>query len=743
MKLKIKLPLCLILISLIPAAIISLLAYNTSTDVINQSKFDQLNSLKEVKRSAVIRYLQGMQDQASSMALNPAVKDSLRKFNRAFSSYASDISFNDREDSIDKLESYYNQEFINSLSLKDPSANESANDLLSTLSDNALALQEAYISKNLHPTGNKHLLSAATETAMYDFIHRDQHPYFKDYLERFGYYDIFLINPRGDIIYSVFKEVDFATSLIKGPYSNSGLAQAYQKAKALKPGSKPVVVDFQEYLPSYNAPAGFIASSVYQGSQFLGVVAFQFPIAELNEIMLERDGLGETGETYLIGSDSLMRSDSYLDPENRSVEASFRNPSEGMVITEASKAALSGTKDIKVIKDYNGNSVLSAYGPLDHQNLHWAILAEIDEKEVMSDVASLRITMILILLSTIAVTLVIAYKIAHSIIKPLGGEPEEMAGIAESIAGGDLTIELNDSDATGLYLSMVKMTGELYGMTSKIADSSHQQASAAEQLSAITLQTSTAIEQQKSSIDQVAAAINEMTATVNEVSINTQSAADASQVARRNLHAGSEEVAAAASEVEHVSKDLFSAQEEVEGIKRHADKIAGILESIKSIADQTNLLALNAAIEAARAGEQGRGFAVVADEVRSLAQNTQESTIEIESMISALQGSTEGACKVMGECSENMRDVADRALQTASNLKQSVVSVENIDDMMGQIAIASEQQTTVAEEINQQVIAINEMSDESSDATNQITSASSKLAELAGELQSLVSRFKV
>ncbi len=742
MRLKVKLLLALILIGLIPAIIISIITLQSSSQVLIDNKFDQLVSLKQVKQSAVEKYLQLLDAQSQTMSVNPTVIDGIKQFSDTFGSYAEELNVTDGNAAKFEIKDHYNREFITILREADPAATVNSDTLVRGFSINTLALQQQYISQNPNSTGNKHLLNVAPTDSNYDRVHANFHPYFRKYLEDFGYYDVFLINASGDVVYSVFKEIDYATSLVSGPYSGSGLAKAFKGALNLG-RDETFFVDFEPYLPSYNAPAGFKAAPVYSDGKVIGVIAFQFPIDRLNQIMTERDGLGETGETYLVGSDFLMRSDSYLDPVNHTVDASFRNPRLGMVKTEATRLASEGKSGIQIVIDYNDNPVLSAFGPLSHRGLEWMILAEIDEAEVMIDVNNLRLVMLGILLVSAVLILGVAYYIARSILRPLGGEPDEMSDMATQIASGDLTVEFEGDQGHGAYHAMHTMAERLRDLVSQITNASFQQSSAAEELSAIASQNSSRLGRHKQSTEQVATAMHEMSASVSEVSESTRSAADASKGARLQVSSSAENMVEVGEEIQSASKNLFDAKEKVEHLKDYAHQIASILESIKGIADQTNLLALNAAIEAARAGEQGRGFAVVADEVRSLAQNTQNSTEEISNMITTLQQGTDEACGVMNTCVDNMNLVSDRALSTASNLDQVVSSTQQVDDMMTQIAGASVQQSSVAEEISQKITELNDMSNQGTDASSQVHIASQELARLSAALQELVGNFKV
>ncbi len=202
--------------------------------------------------------------------------------------------------------------------------------------------------------------------------------FFEYYMAEYGYYDLFLIDPDGQIFYTVAKEADYQTNLLNGAYKDSNLGELFRKVSQQEGAA---LVDFAAYAPSNGDPAAFIAKRIMNGNELLGVVALQIPLDPINAIMQTRSGMGESGESYLVGSDLLMRSDSYLDPKNHSVLASFHKPETGKVDTAGAKQALAGKTAVEVIIDYNGNPVISAYAPLNLPGLNWAILAEIDVAE--------------------------------------------------------------------------------------------------------------------------------------------------------------------------------------------------------------------------------------------------------------------------------------------------------------------------------------------------------------------------
>lgn len=336
----------------------------------------------------------------------------------------------------------------------------------------------------------------------------------------------------------------------------------------------------------------------------------------------------------------------------------------------------------------------------------------------------------------------LAWGLARSIINPL----REAVSVASRVASGDLRDDVNADrqDELGQLLhALGTMVTNLRSLIQGIGRGSEDIATSTGELSSVTKQTNQGMTQQRDQTDQVATAMDEMVATAGEVARNAEEASVAASSASETARSGEQAVADTLARVGELNNAVTLVQQRLDGLRADTRNIGTILDVIKSVAEQTNLLALNAAIEAARAGEQGRGFAVVADEVRSLAQRTQSSATEIERLITNLVTSADETVAVM----ETGTALATRTLESANAtgevIRQITQAVANIAELNLQIATAAEEQTSVAEDINQNVTLIRDVSDQTSTSTSQASSASAELARLGESLQTQVARFQV
>lgn len=327
-------------------------------------------------------------------------------------------------------------------------------------------------------------------------------------------------------------------------------------------------------------------------------------------------------------------------------------------------------------------------------------------------------------------------------LKPL----DDVQSILKSVADGDLTAEIHvrSDDEVGQMLSSVSMmVNKLRHMISEVSVSTSTMSNSSDELLSVTELTRQGVNQQQSQIEQVATAMNEMTATVQEVARHAQEAATTATEADRVANEGGRVVDKTISSINSLASDIETSAEIIKKVEADSVQIGTVLNVIKSIAEQTNLLALNAAIEAARAGEQGRGFAVVADEVRTLASRTQESTQEIQEMIEQLQTGSKKAVVAMTNSQVKAQETVDQAVTAGSSLAAITNNVTSISEMNFQIAAAAEEQSSVSEEINRNVVEISQVAEQSAEGAQQTAGASNELSELATQLQILISQFKV
>ena len=368
---------------------------------------------------------------------------------------------------------------------------------------------------------------------------------------------------------------------------------------------------------------------------------------------------------------------------------------------------------------------------------------DVEEVEAATDVGAshARVTTVLTVGGIVCLLMIVFFP--GLITNPLRELLQRIRDIADG--EGDLTqrVAVHSNDELGqLSRAVNAFLEQLQTLIRQVAESTLQVASAAEEMSAIASGQEKLVNEQYMAVDQVSTAATEMSAAIHEVADNAHSTADAAREADRQGHAAADVVSATMSDLRRLAADVEEAAGVINNLEQDTDKIGGVLSVIEGIAEQTNLLALNAAIEAARAGEQGRGFAVVADEVRALAARTQDSTRDIQQMIQKLQSGTGQAVAVMQRGAELAGQSVEKAGATETSLSETSASVMRINDMAAQIAAACEEQSQTTEDIARNISGIRDLSNQSAQSSQESRDASNALARLASALQEQVGRFK-
>jgi methyl-accepting chemotaxis protein len=721
LKISIKLPLFIA-----GAALISGIAIGIANDITAERQLkseveQKLIGIMESRKSALDNYLATIQQDLQAMAVNDMVQQSLSGFTGAFREFG--------EKPLDML-------------------------------------HELYITTNPHPTGSKHLLDAAEDDSEYTMQHELVHNKFRELVVQRDYYDIFLVDMQSNVVYTVFKELDFATNLKTGIYKDTDLAVAANRAIASGKRGTLFFEDFEPYAPSSGAPAGFMSTPVFADDDTpLGALVFQMPIARINAIMQLRAGLGESGESYIVGRDFLMRSDSRFSEQSTILKTRVEGPT--------TKAALEGETGIAEVVDYRGISVMSAHAPLEILGTTWAIMTEISTDEAFAGVQAMRMTSLIIGAIVILIVSVLGFFLARTIATPM----VKLTGVMGSLSAGDNDIDVpyqsraDELGDMGKAVQIFKQNAiekirleeeekkaiaerESGEEAKRQRDAQRNKEREARQENIDNLTTGfgetveevlSAVSTQSSEMESSAQSMTKIARQTLDESITVASAAEQATTSVQTVASAAEELSSSISEisrqVSHSADISGRAVEAAEGtnqtirdLAEAAQRIGEVVDLINDIANQTNLLALNATIEAARAGDAGKGFAVVASEVKNLASQTAQATEDIGAQINAIQTTTNEAVTAIESIGSTIAEMNEIATTIAS-------AVEEQGAATGEISRNVQEAARGTEDVSSSIINVKSGSEQTGDASGSVLSASQELSERFEGLRSEVEKF--
>ena len=642
----------------------------------------------------------------------------------------------------------------------------------------------------------------AVEEAFAPKVVHEVEDFFTTYKENYGYYDLYLFNPDGYLFYSVEHQPDYRTNMLTGPYKDTNLGRLVAEVLETKQFG---LVDFDGYAPARNAPAAFVAQPLVHEEQVEVVIAAQLSLDHINAIVQERAGLGETGESYLVGPDKLWRNNSNFLPQ-LGLESTVLNP-KVTVDTVASQKALAGNSGTEVIKNYRGVPVLSSWSPIIFQEptaakpkgITWALVSEINLEEIrrplvkMMWIIGIAFGGAAILVALVALALAGGLTTQVRKIMDLFGNigmgdfearaevtsKDELGTMAESLnAMLDNTLVLIQSreEHDAIQTSILKLLEEISGlaegdltrraevtaeMTGAIADSFNAMA---EQLSNVvqnvkrttgevtatsrkvnlsTVQLAKTSKTQTNQISQAIAAITEMAVSIQQVANNAVQSAAVSEQSTVNAKEGAAAVQSTNKAMEAIREN---AQETARAIKRlgeSSQEIGNIVQLINDIADRTSILALNASIQAAMAGDAGRGFAVVAEEVQRLAERSTKATKQIDTLIKNIQGEINEAGTSMEESIKRVVEGSNLANNAHNKLQEIETVSTQLAELIQSISMAATQQAKASDSITKTMQEVGKVSVQNSAASRQTAVAIKRLSETSRQLATSVEVFKL
>ncbi len=735
----------------------------------------QLSSILEGKRIEISSYFDTLSGSLEVIAATDQIRSALKTESATQPGLQASIGV-DLKTARDRLGAYYRDQFGETYSKRNNNTKIDTDAIVQSLPAQTVAAQYLYIASNPNPLGKKNLLNQAQDGSAYSAAHAGLHTFVDRFVKSYGVYDLFLVDNNGYVVYTYFKELDYGTNLINGPWSKTGLATAFNNSLVAKDNTKASLVDYAEYTPSYEDPASFMSVRILDNNTPIGTLIVQVPIDKVNDIMTygkrwKEVGLGTSGESWIVGPDKRPRSISRFMVENpdnfisiqrsrgqaenlvKAMESRKSNVGLMVVKTEAVARTQRGETGLLDFTDYRGIPARAAYAPFDVLGLRWGLITKMDQAEINAPIKQITNSIVIAALAAIGLVGLIAFlfsqRLARSINTPLAkvqdtinkvsaGNLEARTGLQSSDEIGQLAQAFDGmlSDKVAELARAQKENDQLNNsvieimtsvaqlaqrdlnvkvpvsedVTGAVSDAinmmTNSTARALQQVNTISGQVSESSGRVKSRADNVLkladeasnqanAASAELSTTANALRQIGEQAQGAGREAERALTATGEALTVVRATVEGITNSRDQIRETEKRVKRLAERsqeISSAVTIIGKIAERTSVLALNASMQAVAAGEAGRGFAAVADEVKRLAENARDATQQISGLVNSIQSDTTETLLSMNITITQVVEISALADRAGSQMNDTRAATEALVNSVRTISQATQTQ---------------------------------------------------